>query len=135
MKPERKTQLPKKTKQQEVSADRVKDPRGRKEKKVQQYEAESLRKFKEWQRQIDQGTDERGKKISAKEIAAIKNKMATQKARLEKKLETEQLERENETMKDRVQKLIKALDTAVPNSNKAQLVERLQDCLDIESGK
>ena len=135
MKPERKTQLPKKTKQQEVSADRVKDPRGRKEKKVQQYEAESLRKFKEWQRQIDQGTDERGKKISAKEIAAIKNKMATQKARLEKKLETEQLERENETMKDRVQKLIKALDTAVPNNSKAQLVERLQDCLDIESGK
>ena len=135
MKPERKTQLPKKTKQQEVSADRIKDPRGRKEKKVQQYEAESLRKFKEWQRQIDQGTDERGKKISAKEIAAIKNKMATQKARLEKKLETEQLERENETMKDRVQKLIKALDTAVPNNSKAQLVERLQDCLDIESGK
>ena len=135
MKPERKTQLPKKTKQQEVSADRVKDPRGRKEKKVRQYEAESLRKFKEWQRQIDQGTDERGKKISAKEIAAIKNKMATQKARLEKKLETEQLERENETMKDRVQKLIKALDTAVPNNSKAQLVERLQDCLDIESGK
>ena len=125
MKPERKTQLPKKTKQQEVSADRIKDPRGRKEKKVQQYEAESLRKFKEWQRQIDQGTDERGKKISAKEIAAIKNKMATQKARLEKKLETEQLERENETMKDRVQKLIKALDTAVPNNSKAQLVERL----------
>ena len=135
MKPERKTQLPKKTKQQEVSADRIKDPRGRKEKKVQQYEAESLRKFKEWQRQIDQGTDERGKKISGKEIAAIKNKMATQKARLEKKLETEQLERENETMKDRVQKLIKALDTAVPNNSKAQLVERLQDCLDIESGK
>ena len=135
MKPEKKTQLPKKTKQQEVSADRIKDPRGRKEKKVQQYEAESLRKFKEWQRQIDQGTDERGKKISAKEIAAIKNKMATQKARLEKKLETEQLERENETMKDRVQKLIKALDTAVPNNSKAQLVERLQDCLDIESGK
>ena len=135
MKPERKTQLPKKSKQQEVSADRIKDPRGRKEKKVQQYEAESLRKFKEWQRQIDQGTDERGKKISAKEIAAIKNKMATQKARLEKKLETEQLERENETMKDRVQKLIKALDTAVPNNSKAQLVERLQDCLDIESGK
>ena len=135
MKPERKTQLPKKTKQQEISADRIKDPRGRKEKKVQQYEAESLRKFKEWQRQIDQGTDERGKKISAKEIAAIKNKMATQKARLEKKLETEQLERENETMKDRVQKLIKALDTAVPNNSKAQLVERLQDCLDIESGK
>ena len=132
MKPEKKTQLPKKTKQQEVSADRIKDPRGRKEKKVQQYEAESLRKFKEWQRQIDQGTDERGKKISAKEIAAIKNKMATQKARLEKKLETEQLERENETMKDRVQKLIKALDTAVPNNSKAQLVERLQDCLDIE---
>ena len=61
--------------------------------------------------------------------------MATQKARLEKKLETEQLERENETMKDRVQKLIKALDTAVPNNSKAQLVERLQDCLDIESGK
>ena len=135
MKPERKTQLPKKTKQQEVSADRIKDPRGRKEKKVQQYEAESLRKFKEWQRQIDQGTDERGKKISAKEIAAIKNKMAVQRARLEKKLETEQLERENETMKDRVQKLIKALDTAVPNNSKAQLVERLQDCLDIESGK
>ena len=50
IKPEKKTQLPKKTKPQEVSADRVKDPRGRKEKKVQQYEAESLRKFKEWQR-------------------------------------------------------------------------------------
>ena len=48
--PEKKTQLPKKIKPQEVSADRVKDPRGRKEKKVQQYEAESLRKFKEWQR-------------------------------------------------------------------------------------
>ena len=58
--------------------------------------------------------------------------MATQKARLEKKLETDQLERENETMKDRVQKLIKALDTAVPNSSKAQLVESLQDCLDME---
>ena len=51
--------------------------------------------------------------------------MAVQRARLEKKLETEQLERENETMKDRVQKLIKALDTAVPNNSKAQLVERL----------
>ena len=135
MKPERKTQLPKKTKQQEVSADRVKDPRGRKEKKVQQYEAESLRKFKEWQRQIDQGTDERGKKISAKEIAAIKNKMAVQRARLEKKMENEQLERITETILDRVEKLIKALDTALPNSSKAQLVERLQDCLDIESGK
>ena len=45
--------------------------------------------------------------------------MATQKARLEKKLETDQLERENETMKDRVERLIKALDTVVPNSSKA----------------
>ena len=61
--------------------------------------------------------------------------MATQKARLEKKLETEQLERITETILDRVEKLIKALDTALPNSSKAQLVEKLQDCLDIESGK
>ena len=91
-----------------------------------------MKKFKEWQRQIDTGTDEKGKRLSAKEIAAIKNKMATQRARLEKKLETDQLERENETMKDRVQKLIQALDTAVPNSSKAQLIESLQSCLDTE---
>ena len=91
-----------------------------------------MKKFKEWQRQIDTGTDEKGKKLSAKEIAAIKNKMATQRARLEKKLETDQLERENETMKDRVQQLIQALDTAVPNSSKAQLIESLQSCLDTE---
>ena len=61
--------------------------------------------------------------------------MAVQRARLEKKLETEQLERITETILDRVERLIKALDTALPNSSKAQLVERLQDCLDIESGK
>ena len=91
-----------------------------------------MKKFKEWQRQIDTGIDEKGKKLSAKEIAAIKNKMATQRARLEKKLETDQLERENETMKDRVQQLIQALDTAVPNSSKAQLIESLQSCLDTE---
>ena len=91
-----------------------------------------MKKFKEWQRQIDTGTDEKGKKLSTKEIAAIKNKMATQRARLEKKLETDQLERENETMKDRVQQLIQALDTAVPNSSKAQLIESLQSCLDTE---
>ena len=52
IKPEKKTKLPKKTKQKEVIADpdRAKDPRGRKEKKVEQYEAESQKKFREWQR-------------------------------------------------------------------------------------
>ena len=41
----------------------------------------------EWQKQIDTGVDEKGKKLTSQGIAAIKNKMATQKSRLDKKLE------------------------------------------------
>ena len=41
----------------------------------------------EWQNQIDTGIDEKGKKLTPKAIAAIKNKMQNQKKRLDKKLE------------------------------------------------
>ena len=47
-----------------MTARRSKDTRGRKEKKVQQYEEESKKKFALWQKQIDTGIDEKGDRLT-----------------------------------------------------------------------
>ena len=94
-----------------------------------------MKKFEEWQRQITEGTDEKGKKLSEKEKAAIKNKMATQKARLEKKLEVDKLYAENDSMKYRFQDLVLALDAGIPKDSKPKVIEHLQKCIKTDQGK
>ena len=61
--------------------------------------------------------------------------MATQKARLEKKLELENLYIENDTMKERFQVIVQALEKSIPSESKSKVIENFTRCIKSEQGK
>ena len=61
--------------------------------------------------------------------------MATQKARLEKKLELENLYLEINTMKERFEEIVQALEKSIPDESKSKVIENFTRCVKSEQGK
>ena len=77
--------------------------------------------------QIESGFDSSGKELSKKEIQNLKAQVASAEARLGKRQQQEQLENENELIKNRFQELAEILDNLVTNDSKILVTEHLTE--------